>query len=336
MRHIRHMLALLTLSAVALTATVPAFALFGKKDPPVSPDAPVAESLTLETYQGIACTGTLSAGEGSFTFAIADAPKKGEVVIAEDGVTFTYTPAPKKTGADRFTYTATDAAGRTSAPAAVSVEILKQKTAISYTDMADSTAHNAAIALAERGLYTGRQIGGSWFFEPDEALTRSEFLAIAMDAAALTVPQDVQLTGFADDGVIPTWAKSYASAAVREGLITGVSTAEGLSFCGEDAITLGEAAAVMDRLLDVADVSVATVSTGRNWAAQAVANMEAAQVIAAGSFGSGAAANSITRAEAAEMIVSAIHLMESRQETGGLFGWLKSKTASEKDGLTAP
>ena len=324
MRHIRHALALLILTAVALTASVPAFALFGKKEPPLSPDAPTAASLSVETYQGVPYTGALSAGEGTFTFTIVDAPKKGEVVLAEDGVTFTYTPAAKKSGTDRFTYTATDAAGRTSAPAAVTVEILRQKTAVFYSDMAGSTAHNAALTLAERGLYVGRQIGSSYFFEPEEPLTRSEFLAMAMDAAALAVPEEVQLTGFADDGVIPTWAKSYASAAVREGLITGVSTAEGLSFCGEDAITLGEAAAVMDRLLNTANTAVPTVSTGRNWAAQSVANMEAAQVIAAGSFGSTAASEPITRAEAAEMLVSALRLIESQAQPEGLFGWLKS------------
>ena len=48
MRHIRHALALLTLTAVALTASVPAFALFGKKEPPLSPDAPTAVSLSVE------------------------------------------------------------------------------------------------------------------------------------------------------------------------------------------------------------------------------------------------------------------------------------------------
>lgn len=324
MRHIRHALALLTLTAVALTASVPAFALFGKKEPPLSPDAPTAVSLSVETYQGVPYTGALSAGEGTFTFTIVDAPKKGEVVLAEDGVTFTYTPAAKKSGTDRFTYTATDAAGRTSAPAAVTVEILRQKTAVFYSDMAGSTAHNAALTLAERGLYVGRQVGASYFFEPDQPLTRSEFLAMAMDAAALAVPEEVQLTGFADDGVIPTWAKSYASAAVRQGLITGVSTAEGLSFCGEDAITLCEAAAVMDRLLNTGDTAVSSVSTGRNWAAQSVANMEAAQVIAAGSFGSTAASEPITRAEAAEMLVSALRLIESQAQPEGLFGWLKS------------
>lgn len=315
MRHIRHTLALLTLTAVVLAT--PAFALFGKKE--AAPAALTAQSLEVETYQDIPYTGTLSADAEGCTFAIADAPRKGEVTI--DGDTFVYTPAAKKTGTDRFTYTATDPSGNTSAPAVVTVEIVKRRTAVTYSDMAGSGAHNAAVALAERGLYTGRQLGASWFFEPQETMSRSEFLALAMDAAALTVPQGVQLTGFADDGVIPTWAKSYASAAVREGLITGISTDEGLSFCGEDAITLGEAAAVMDRLLDVADVDVATASTGRDWAAQSVANMEAVQVIAVGS--AAAAERPITRAQAAEMIVSAIRLMEQQQEPAGLFGWFK-------------
>lgn len=321
MRHIRHTLALLTLSALLLTGAAPASALFSKKDAAPAAGAPTAQSLAVETYQGVPYTGALSAGDGTYTFAIVDAPKKGEVSLAEDGVTFTYTPAGKKTGADRFTYTATDASGRTSEPAEITVEILKRKTAVFYSDMAGSAAHNAALTLAEKGLYVGRQVGGSYFFEPDEEVKRSEFLAMAMDAAALTVPQEVQLTGFADDGVIPTWAKSYASAAVREGLITGISTAEGLSFCGEDAITLGEAAAMMDRLLNTADAGVPTLSAGRDWAAQAVANMEAAQVVAAGSFGS--AGRPITRAEAAEILVSAMSLLEQSQEPSGLFGWLK-------------
>ena len=329
MKHMRRYLALLTLTAIFLLSATPVYALFGKKEelPAGDPGAPIAQSMEVETYQGIPCTGTLTAvdNEGdAFTFALAAEPKKGTVTLGEDGVSFVYTPLEKKSGGDSFTFTATDAAGNTSAPATVSITISKQKTAVSYCDMEGRSAYPAAICLAENGIYVGRQVGSTYFFDPDAELTRSEFLAMAMDVAGVEAMEDVELTGFADDGAIPTWAKGYASAAVREGIVNGVSTAEGVSFCGEDAITLSEAASVMNRLLDVTDVEVGDLSQVReSWAAQAVANMESVSVVSAGSFGSESLSEPITRAEAAEMLAASLHLIESREDDGGLFGWLK-------------
>lgn len=65
----------------------------------------------MRVYRGIPYTGTLAAIDregGEVSFAIAEQPSKGTVTL--DGETFVYTSAKNKTGADRFTYTATDAA----------------------------------------------------------------------------------------------------------------------------------------------------------------------------------------------------------------------------------
>ena len=89
-------------------------------------------------------------------------------------------------------------------------------------------------------------------------------------------------------------------------------------FRGESAITLEEAAAIMDRLLNVADVYLEEVQ--RAWADQAVANMESVRVVSAGSFGSERLSEPVTMVQAAEMLCAAMELLESREAGGKFFG----------------
>ena len=58
-----------------------------------------------------------------------------------------------------------------------------------------------------------------------------------------------------------------------------------------------------------------------SWAAQAVGNMEAVSVLAAGSFGSQTMAQTVTRADAAQMLSAAKMLLDG-EESEGLFHWL--------------
>ena len=126
------------------------------------------------------------------------------------------------------------------------------------------------------------------------------------------------MTGFCDDASIPAWAKAYAAAGVADGIIQGVSTAEGVAFHGDDPITFNEAATVLNRVLAVEDVDLASWYADReavpSWAAQAVANMEAVSVLSAGSFGSGTLEDAVTRADAAQMLSAAATLLEGEPE----------------------
>ena len=132
------------------------------------------------------------------------------------------------------------------------------------------------------------------------------------------------MTGFCDDAAIPTWAKSYAAAGLSDGVVQGTATADGVAFRGEDTITFNEAAAILNRVLSVNDVDLTAWYGDRDatpsWAAQAVGNMEAVSVLAAGSFGSSALNNSVTRADMAQMLCSAGVLLEG--EPAGLFDWI--------------
>ena len=71
------------------------------------------------------------------------------------------------------------------------------------------------------------------------------------------------MTGFCDDASIPTWVKGYAVSALNAGVVSGVSTAEGVAFRANDAITLNEAAVVLNRLLRVTDVDLGLRRAGR-------------------------------------------------------------------------
>ena len=316
--------------ALALTAalllSVNAGALFGKKKAPAeaAEGAPIAQEITISTYRDIPCKArflaTDSEGE-DMTFAVAEQPRKGSVTI--DGADFTYTPDEGVTGGDSFTYTATDSAGNVSLPATVTVTIDKTRSGVTYADTADSASAAAAQDLAERGVFTGAKIGDTYYFEPEKTVSRSEFLAMILETAGRDVTA-VTMTGFCDDGAIPTWAKAYAAAGVTDGIIRGTATAEGVAFRGEEPITFNEAATVLNRVLDLGDVDLSVWYADReavpSWAAQAVANMEAVSVLAAGSFGSEAMSDQVTRADAAQMLSAAGRLLDG--EKPGIFDWL--------------
>ena len=312
---------------LTLLMTGSAAALFGKKTEvkPSEEGAPIAKELELATYRYIPIQAqflsTDPEGE-DVTYAVVREPEKGTVEI--DGANFTYTPAEGKTGTDSFTYTAADSAGHVSQPATVTITISRTKSGVAYADTRDSAAAAAAQHLAEEGIFTGAQIGGQYYFEPDRTVSRSEFLAMVMEVAGAQVT-DVTMTGFCDDAAIPTWAKAYAAAGVSQGIVRGQTAAEGVAFRGEEPITFNEAAAMLNRALAVSDVDLEVWYADReavpSWAAQAVGNMESVSVLAAGSFGSAAMAEPVTRADAARMLSSAVTLLEGRET--GILEWLR-------------
>lgn len=313
--------------ACALLAATPALALFGKKTETAAlpaEGAPIAHELEIRTYRNIPYRARFLAtdNEGDdMTFAIDKQPRRGTVTV--EGTEFVYTPAEGKTGTDTFTFTATDSGGNVSAPATVTVSIDKTRSGVAYADMDGNPAAAAAQQLAEEGVFTGGQIGGRYFFEPDRTVSRAEFLAMTMETAGLEA-SDVTMTGFCDDDAIPTWAKAYAASGLSDGVVQGTSTADGVAFRSTDPITYNEAASILNRVLAVNDVDLTAWYADRDatpsWAAQAVGNMESVSVLEAGSFGSDQMSRCITRADCAAMLAAADTLLAGEQ-TGPL-DWL--------------
>ena len=292
-------------------ATVTIFLLSEANNPPV------ARNMELTTYKNVAITGYFDAvdGEGdALTFQLTSTPARGAVTLGEDGQ-FVYSPYENKTGSDSFTYVALDPAGNTSPEAKVSLRIDKPDTKVTYADLAGHPVQKSAIRLAEEGIYVGRYVNGRYFFDPDQPVSRAQFLTMAMSVAGLEDLEGISLTGFSDDEAIPTWAKGSVSAALKAGVIQGSRDENGAPVFGaEKTISRAEAAVMLDNLLDITDVPVAVFSSNSDgyWAAQAAANLSASGIIRAETAGAVQMADTLTMADAAEMLDGAMDVVNAR------------------------
>ena len=212
--------------------------------------SPTAENLEFVTYKNVAYTGRFAAidPEGDLlTFQIVDKPARGSISFSETNETeFIYTPFENKTGKDSFTYVAIDEMGNTSKEATVKIQIQKPTTKVTYADMDGHPACNAAIRLAEEEIFIGPSINGKHYFQPDTAMTRVEFLVMAMEALDMDLADGITTTGFYDDEAIQTWAKPYVASALKSGSVQGCFSADGhIVFCADNKITQTEAAVLL-------------------------------------------------------------------------------------------
>lgn len=292
--------------------------------------APTAENIEFTTYKNVAYTGLLNAidPEGDMiTFQIIDKPARGSIEFSDTNeAEFIYSPYENKTGRDSFTYVAIDAVGNKSSEATVKIKIEKPSTKVTYADMVDHPAYCAAIRLAEEKIFIGSSINGTHYFNPDTPLTRSEFLAMAMEALDEDILTSVSATGFHDDDAIQTWAKPYVASALKSGSIQGRPSSDGhISFCGNDYITQAEAAVLINRMLSVSDVSVETWSGNTSeipsWASQAVMNLETVGVLKNAADSTARLSSAMTRADAASMISAALDVLENRENSSRTVPW---------------
>ncbi len=274
-------------------------------------DAPIAENLELKTYCNVTVGGALSgfSPDGdALRYEITTEPVKGELTLEEDG-SFLYTPKADRRGKDYFGYKAIDEKGNRSQEATVIIRIVKQKKDVFYADMVGRADAYAAAALCEMGLLTGRQICGVYCFEPDEEVTRGEFLSMCMTLTGKPLFTGVYRTGFQDDHAIPAWQKAYASAAAVNGVYDGVLTETGRFFSGDEPISCAEASVLLDSALALENVQyLSGYEELDQTSAQACMNLSAHKVIS----GNTQMDHALTRSEAAKMLTAAQELLERR------------------------
>ncbi len=279
--------------------------------------APIAQNDALKTYRNVAIDGQLRAydPEGDLlTFRIIKPPARGAIAFSEEEAShYTYTPYEDKTGRDVFTYVAIDSRGNESDVAEISLVI--EDSDEQYSDMQTNPAHKAAVQLAEEELLIGYRIGDEQFFEPNTAVSREQFLTLAMQSVDAALLEDVVKTGFYDDEHIAVWAKPYVATALYTGTVSGQSTDEGVAFLPTESITKSEAAVILDHLLALSDVAVAEGSTAPTWAAQSAANLDAVGALPHGDT------ETLTRADAAVMLAAALDILEARESSRRWLFW---------------
>ena len=217
-------------------------------------------ALAVSTFENISLYGNLPCydPDGDKTFIeVVSYPKKG-ILVLDDKETGAYRFIPNEdfTGKDSFTYVARDIYGNYSPSATVSLTVKESSVSVSYTDLIDSRYHNAAIAMTEKGVMSGTQIGNQSYFYPSREVSRAEFVAMAMTAAGITRLSDSGVSVFADDSSIPQSFKPYVSAAYDLGYIKGVEKNGKLYFEPDRAITRAEAACLLSNMLDAATPTV--------------------------------------------------------------------------------
>ena len=251
------------------TVAAMSIAVIGKTD-----QAPAAEDSAMETYRNLPNEGMLKVKdpEGQpLTFTVIRQPKRGDVVIRDDG-SFHYTPKKNKVGVDSFTYTATDPAGNVSREATVTVTITKPADAAQYQDTANESCRFAAEWMKNTGIFVSEAISGNHCFLPDKNVSRSEFLTMLV--GLLELQPDTQVSEFDFGKDSPDWLKPYLAAAMRSGLLSGLPELD--AFDVEEPITGAEAAVMLQNALDLTAVSdaVDAVSadseTAPDWAAEAL------------------------------------------------------------------
>lgn len=260
--------------------------------------APIAENLELKTFRHISVGGALSAYDPDgeiVAFMITTPPVKGDVQLEADG-SFVYTPYYNKKGRDYFGYKAQDMDGNWSQEATVLIRIQKQKTPVWYEDMQGREGEYAAIALAERGLFVGEQIGGRYCFQPEKPVTQGEFLALCMLAADKPVLKGVMRTGSAEDADIPDWMKEYVASAALQGVGSGTE------FEAEKQISKAEAAKILNAVLGLYPQDAAEADE----TVRACLNLQSVGVMQQ----TRADETALTREEAARMLAAAAEFAE--------------------------
>ena len=211
--------------------------------------------VNVDGYSNTAVFGKLGAydPEGdALTFQIVDLPDHGLVIMNDRTAgKYTYLPENGFSGRDSFTYVVYDKYGNYSSACTVSLKISTPSTSVVYADMVGNHANCAAIAMTEKGIMSGTQVGGLSYFQPDAEVSRVDFLVMAMNAAGITDLPSVSSSGFYDDSSISASALPYVAAAKQLGYVSGTADSAGnLCFAPNEKISRAEAALIVDNIIN--------------------------------------------------------------------------------------
>lgn len=274
--------------------------------------------LNVSTHKNITLYGTLPCydPDGDETvIEIVSYPETGILTLTDRSTgEYTFTPSQGRTGEDSFVYVARDIYGNYSASATVSLSVEKPSTSIVYADMENSPQYNAALTVTEKGIMSGTQVGSSVYFYPDRAVSRGEFLVMAMNAKGINEVFDSAKTVFADDASFSDDMRDYIAAAYELGYIQGEINEKGeRCFYPDRTITRAEAAVMLSNILDAATPTVKPMFEDSSdipaWASSSVYAMNHMGIMTA-TGGNISSTSTLTRGDAAQLLSALISVTE--------------------------
>ncbi len=270
----------------------------------------------VSTYKNIAYYGTMKAVDPEndmLYYEIVSMPKKGHLTITDSNYgTYKYKPAEGYTGKDSFKYTVYDKYGNKSETVSIKIKVEKNNPEVIFHDMTEHWAYNAAIKMVNGGIMNAETAeNGTLHFNPDQKITRCEFIAKAMSAAGYTVRGTSVNTGFLDNNQIPQTYKGYVAAALKLGFIKGVKTTGGYVFNPNENITRAEAAVFINNIVGLPVPAVKTVFADNNaipaWASDAIYALNETGIINGMGEGYLSPYATLTRAQTAQILYGIIN-----------------------------
>ncbi len=290
-------------------------------------NTPIAENIAVKTFKNVTVSAKFSGIDPDadpLTYTLTTAPKLGTVMYdPSDSGAFVYKPYGNKTGTDTFTYMACDDSGVLSVPAKVTVSVEKQESDVTYSDMDGNDAHYAALLLSECGIFTGKTIGDCTYFEPNEPVTRAEFMAMAVALSEKEPTDEIASSVFIDNMDIPVWCRPFAATAVTAGFVQGSGDEGARLLRANDYITRAEAAVVVGNTVGIEKSEVMRVYADETaiptWAKDAMCSADTLGIMPANSDGTMAPDAVLTRSEAAKILCSTLEYLENDSESVSWF-----------------
>ena len=213
-----------------------------------------------------------------------------------EALTLTTRAEHSRRGAIKRITTVTDAAGNVSHPATVRITVKKPSECRAFADLTGSLDQFEAMWTAAAGLTGGRSIGGTLCYLPQETVSRAEFLVMAMELLDVPVDDTLRVSGFADADDAPAWLQPYLASAMRRGIVSGMVSERGLVFRPNEPVTAGQAAVMLQNMLELPVSAAVSQMDAPYWAASSMQALQEAGIPLA------AADTSISRIEAARML----------------------------------
>ncbi len=254
-------------------------------------------------YSGIVHHGIIPASDAegdALRFEILRNPAHGTLQLV-DSVRgyYEYTADADYTGPDSFTVRVTDRYGNRSAETKLSLRVKAPEDGEVFADMEGHPASAAVISCVRSGVLDAPEADECFY--PDEAVSRAEFLDLAMRAAGYDGFYAAR-THFADDAEIPSELRGCILAAEALGIVNGIDAEGTKMFYPNHKITRSEAAVIVSRLTGIAEGAVEVFADDAvpTWASGAMAGLAKAGVLryTNGTLG---AYEPLTRADAATL-----------------------------------
>lgn len=276
-----------------------------------------SETIAVWTQCDVSTYGRLSGSDpdgDDIHFEIVSYPTNGILKLTNSSSgDYIYTPCDGMTGNDSFTYIVRDCYGKYSTECEVSVRIDPREIELVFEDMDEHWAYNAALVMASEDAMDIRSVGGKLYFDPDESITREEFIVTVMKSfGSGTV--DKRDTVFADNSEISENSRGYIARAAELGLIKGSYENGEYYFKPSDCITRAEAAVVLNSIIgaEVPDAIpvFADVGSVPTWAKGAMYALSDVGIFKGNGDGNISPNETLNRGETAQIIMTVMQLYD--------------------------